>query len=36
MILPAILRGYKSLLAKGVITLEQVPEPYRSAIQSGE
>ena len=32
MILPAVLRGFKSLLEKGQITLEEIPEPYRSAL----
>ena len=34
MILPAVLRGYQSLLARGAITIDQIPEPYRSAIVS--
>jgi hypothetical protein len=29
---PAILRGYKRRISKGEITIEEVPEPYRSAI----
>jgi hypothetical protein len=29
---PAILRGYKRRIARGEITIEQVPEPYKSAI----
>lgn len=35
-ILPAVLRGYRSLLEKELITLEQVPEPYRSEIAAAE
>ncbi len=32
MILQAILRGYRSLVARGVINIDQVPEPYRTEI----
>ena len=30
------LRGYKLLLEAGRIVIDQVPEPYKSAILSGE
>ncbi len=33
MILLAILRGYLSLLGRGVIAIEDVPEPYKAEIE---
>jgi hypothetical protein len=32
----AILRGYKRRIELGEITLDQVPEPYKTAILNGE
>lgn len=36
MILQALLRGYKRLLEKEIITIDQIPEPYKSELQRGD